>query len=57
MLKGALIFAAMAFAAGLFGFTGIAVGSADMAKIFFVMFLVLYVVVVLLALLGIGAVS
>jgi uncharacterized membrane protein YtjA (UPF0391 family) len=57
MLKWALIFAVIAAVAGLFGFTGIASGAAGIAKILFIIFLVLFVGVVLLALLGIGAVS
>lgn len=57
MLKWALIFAAVAIVALLFGFTAIATGIAGIAKILFIVFLVLFVVVVLLALLGIGAAS
>jgi uncharacterized membrane protein YtjA (UPF0391 family) len=55
MLKWALIFALIALVAGLLGFTGIAAGAAGIAKFLFVLFLVLFLVVVSLALLGIGA--
>ncbi|WP_186063379.1 DUF1328 domain-containing protein [Burkholderia gladioli] len=44
MLKWALIFAAIAIVAGLFGFTGIAAGSAAIAKFLFGLFLVLCIV-------------
>ena len=44
MLKWALIFFLVSVVAGLFGFTGIAVGAAEISKILFFVFLVLFVV-------------
>jgi uncharacterized membrane protein YtjA (UPF0391 family) len=41
MLKWALIFFVISVAAGLLGFTGVAAGSAAIAKILFAIFLVL----------------
>lgn len=57
MLKWALIFALIAMVAGVLGFTGIAASAAGISKFLFVLFLVLFIVVVGLALLGIGAVK
>ena len=57
MLKWALIFAAFTAIAWLFGFTGIAVGAAAIAKILFLVFLTFFALVVALAILGIGVVS
>jgi uncharacterized membrane protein YtjA (UPF0391 family) len=48
MLKWALIFAVIALVAGLFGFTGIEAGAADIAKTLFYLFV--GIVVVFLAL-------
>ena len=44
MLRYALIFFIVALVAALFGFTGIAVGAAEIAKILFFIFLILFVV-------------
>ena len=44
MLRYALIFFIVALIAALFGFTGIAVGAAEIAKILFFIFLILFVV-------------
>jgi len=44
MLNWALIFFIVALVAALFGFTGIAVASAGIAKILFFLFLVLFLV-------------
>lgn len=44
MLNWALIFLIVALLAALFGFTGIAVASAGIAKILFFLFLVLFLV-------------
>jgi uncharacterized membrane protein YtjA (UPF0391 family) len=44
MLNWALIFFIVALVAALFGFTGIAVASAGVAKILFFLFLVLFLV-------------
>ena len=43
MLRWVLIFAAIAIIAGLFGFTGLSEGAADIAKIIFFLFLALIV--------------
>jgi uncharacterized membrane protein YtjA (UPF0391 family) len=56
MFKWAIIFAVISIVAGLFGFTGIATGAAGIAKVLFVLFLVAFLIVLALALLGIGAV-
>ncbi len=50
MLKWALIFAIISIIAAVFGFTGIAVGAAAIAKTLFFIFLVLCVVFLLLGL-------
>ena len=42
MLKWALIFFMVSAIAGIFGFTGIAVGAAEISKILFFVFLVLF---------------
>lgn len=44
MLRYAAIFFVIALVAALFGFTGIAVGAAEIAKILFYIFVVLFVV-------------
>lgn len=44
MLHYALVFFVVAIIAAIFGFTGIAVGAAEIAKILFFIFLVLFVV-------------
>jgi uncharacterized membrane protein YtjA (UPF0391 family) len=44
MLRYAAVFFVIALIAALFGFTGIAVGAAEIAKILFFIFLVLFVV-------------
>ena len=49
-LKWALIFLVIAVIAGALGFSGVARGAATLAKIFFVVFLILAVVVGLLTL-------
>ena len=43
MLHYAVVFFVIALVAAIFGFGGIAVGAAEIAKILFVMFLVLFV--------------
>lgn len=50
MLKWALIFLVISLLAGVFGFTGIAAGSAAIAKILFVCAIVLFVVFLVLGL-------
>ena len=47
MLKWALIFLVISLVAGVFGFTGIAAGSAAVAKFLFGIFLVLFVIFLL----------
>lgn len=49
MLKWALIFFLISIVAGLFGFTGLARGSAQIAKILFVLFLIIFIIVLILA--------
>jgi uncharacterized membrane protein YtjA (UPF0391 family) len=44
MLHYAVVFFLIAVVAAVFGFTGIAVGAAEIAKILFVIFLVLFIV-------------
>jgi len=53
MLKWALIFFVVSIAAGLFGFTGIAVGAAEISKILFFVFLVLFAIFLVAGLLAI----
>jgi uncharacterized membrane protein YtjA (UPF0391 family) len=49
LLKWALLFLVLAGIAALFGFTGIAQGSADIAKILFFVFLVVFAIIGILA--------
>jgi len=51
MLRYAAIFFVIALVAALFGFTGIAAGAVEIAKILFFVFLVLFVVSLLFGLL------
>jgi len=51
MLGWTLMFLVIALVAALFGFTSIAVGAAGIAKILFVVFLVLFVVSLLMGML------
>jgi uncharacterized membrane protein YtjA (UPF0391 family) len=44
MLRWALLFLVVAIIAAVFGFTGIAVAAADIAKIIFFIFLALFVI-------------
>jgi uncharacterized membrane protein YtjA (UPF0391 family) len=55
MLKWALIFALISIVAGVLGFTGIAAGAASIAKIFFYIFLTLFVLVIVAGVLGFKA--
>lgn len=50
MLRWAIFFAIISVIAGLFGFTGIAHGAADIAKILFFVFVALCIVLVVLGL-------
>lgn len=50
MLQLALTFFLIAILAGIFGFTGIAVGAVEIAKILFFIFLVLFIVTLIFSL-------
>jgi uncharacterized membrane protein YtjA (UPF0391 family) len=52
MLKWALIFLVISLVAGALGFTGVARGAGTIAKILFGVFLAIFVVLLLLALLA-----
>ena len=52
MLKWALFFFVISIVAGLFGFTGISQGTADIAKILFGLFIVICLVFLVLGLLA-----
>jgi uncharacterized membrane protein YtjA (UPF0391 family) len=57
MLKYAVVFALISLIAAVFGFSGVAVGSAAIAKILFGFFLILAFVFVVLAALGVGTIK
>lgn len=50
LLKWALIFLVISLVAALFGFTGIAAASADIARILFYIFVVIFMVLLILGL-------
>lgn len=50
LLKWALIFFLISIVAAVFGFTGISVASADVARILFYIFLVIFLVLLVLGL-------
>jgi uncharacterized membrane protein YtjA (UPF0391 family) len=50
LLKWALIFFLVSIVAAVFGFTGISVASADIARILFYIFLVIFLVLLVLGL-------
>jgi uncharacterized membrane protein YtjA (UPF0391 family) len=50
LLKWALIFFLISIVAAVFGFTGISVASADVARILFYIFVVIFVVLLILGL-------
>jgi len=50
MLQYAAVFFVIALIAAVFGFTGIAVGAAEIAKVLFFIFLVLFVISLLVGL-------
>ena len=54
MLKWALIFFLISIVAGLFGFTGLARGSATIAKILFFLFLIAFLVSLVMGMRGRG---
>lgn len=57
ILKFALLFLVISLIAALFGFTGIAEGSADIAKVLFAIFLIVFVVLVILGVTAFRAVT
>jgi uncharacterized membrane protein YtjA (UPF0391 family) len=57
LLKWALFFFVLAAIAGLFGFTNLAAGSADIAKVLFFIFLVIFAVIGILAMTAFRAVT
>jgi uncharacterized membrane protein YtjA (UPF0391 family) len=50
LLKWALIFLLISLVAALFGFTGLSVATADIARILFYIFLIIFVVLLILGL-------
>ena len=56
LLGWALMFLVVALIAALFGFTGIAAGAVSIARLLFGLFLLIFVVLLILALVGVGAV-
>jgi uncharacterized membrane protein YtjA (UPF0391 family) len=52
MLRYALIFLVVAIVAGLFGFTGISLAAADIARVLFFIFIVLFAVSLIFGLRG-----
>jgi uncharacterized membrane protein YtjA (UPF0391 family) len=50
LLKWALIFLLISIVAAVFGFTGISVASADIARVLFFIFLVIFLVLLVLGL-------
>jgi uncharacterized membrane protein YtjA (UPF0391 family) len=50
LLKWALIFLAVSIVAGIFGFTDISAASADIARILFYIFVVIFLVLLILGL-------
>ncbi len=56
MLQWSFAFFVLAIIAGLFGFTGIAVGAMEIAKVLFFIFLVLFLVSLLVGVLLIGTI-
>lgn len=57
LLGWALIFLIVALIAAAFGFGGIASASAGIAKVLFFIFIVVFIVLLISALLGVGAVA
>lgn len=55
MLSWALIFLVVAIIAGAFGFRGVASTATGIAKVLFFLFIILFVVLLLMNILGIGA--
>jgi uncharacterized membrane protein YtjA (UPF0391 family) len=57
LLKWALVFLVISLVAAVFGFGGIAEGAADIAKVLFFVFLVLFAVVGVLAMTAVKSVT
>jgi uncharacterized membrane protein YtjA (UPF0391 family) len=57
LLKWALVFLVISLIAALFGFGGIAEGSADIAKVLFAIFLIVFVVLLVLGVTAVKAVT
>lgn len=57
MLKWAVIFLVISLVAGALGFSGIARGAATIAKVIFFIFLAMFVLILVLAVLGISLVA
>lgn len=57
MLKWAIIFAVVSIIAGALGFSGLSAGTASIAKGFFYLFIVVTVVLLILAVAGVGVVA
>ena len=56
LLGWAFIFLVVALVSALFGFTGIAAGAVSIARVLFGLFLLIFAVLLILSLLGVGAV-
>jgi uncharacterized membrane protein YtjA (UPF0391 family) len=57
MLEWAIIFLVIALVAGALGFTGVARGAATIAKVIFFIFLAIFVLMLVLAFLGISLIA
>ena len=57
MLKWAIIFAIVSVIAGVLSFTGISAGTASVAKLLFFLFVAITVILIVVALTGVGAVA
>ncbi|MFH1574305.1 MAG: DUF1328 domain-containing protein [Acidobacteriota bacterium] len=57
MLGWAIMFLLIALVAALFGFTNIAAGAVAIARVLFGIFLFIFLALLILALLGVGAVT
>lgn len=57
MLKWAIVFLVISLVAGALGFTGVARGAASIAKLLFVIFLIIALLFFVLLFLGIGALA
>lgn len=57
LLGWALMFLAVALVAALFGFTNIAAGAVSIARVLFGIFLLIFIVILVLSFMGVGAVA